>query len=712
MNIVIPSSVVNWSGRAVMVGEDIYRVDNNLIIQGNYLENNSVQVNRGVVADLAALQALNDASFEDKCFVSVTNAYLKGGVTPTQKFYHLERNPNPNELLGSAINGSDLYTVSVPTLSGNGRWVMEKAVTGTAFYLEAAGAANRNTTFLTFANNTVGKFEKTFHIYSEERNGLEATYTDATNTLTLSADKVFEEGQEITLSHPSLNGGLSFKVDVLEAISESVYILSPSLLDGADRTGVMVAGSSTWANSNIFRDNKSISCRYHYHFVGNDAANRNRVEGALCEMSRYPGHYAVYLENNSSANEIDFVLWDSFGIDYLHKSVFLDSSTYDNVIKGQFNYYKVANLGRRNHIHAALDFGERLEGTILPQGTYSRSFLPSDNFLFNIDLEPGVTITYAGPLPVGAANNPAAVTMIKRLLRDDPKALVSWSNASVASDWIDIKIEYTPDSRFEDNLQIIGALFRTTNSAQDAEFFVKNSSDVWVLYESIRDSNNEILYVDTSRGTSPGVQNHRGLNFRFRKSNGTANLVLTTLFAYGGEVKGGNKVNAYETLLYGGLSGLDFKATELEIVSGAVTMTGPHYPNLLTIKTEGGAALDDLTHIYPVIDGKIIICQSFANANDVNYKGNGNIVLPGGWTDMRQQNHVDKILMVGQVLEGSVTVTKWKVMAWNLAEVVTGTTAARPTVNLFVGKFYYDTTLVKPIFWDGAAWRDFAGVLV
>lgn len=40
-----------------------------------------------------------------------------------------------------------------------------------------------------------------------------------------------------------------------------------------------------------------------------------------------------------------------------------------------------------------------------------------------------------------------------------------------------------------------------------------------------------------------------------------------------------------------------------------------------------------------------------------------------------------------------------------------GTTARRPTTKT-VGYQYYDTTLGKPIWWNGTVWKDAAGVTV
>jgi hypothetical protein len=41
-----------------------------------------------------------------------------------------------------------------------------------------------------------------------------------------------------------------------------------------------------------------------------------------------------------------------------------------------------------------------------------------------------------------------------------------------------------------------------------------------------------------------------------------------------------------------------------------------------------------------------------------------------------------------------------------------GATADRPTQNLQVGQFYFDTTLGYPIWYDGTDWVDAAGTVV
>lgn len=38
-----------------------------------------------------------------------------------------------------------------------------------------------------------------------------------------------------------------------------------------------------------------------------------------------------------------------------------------------------------------------------------------------------------------------------------------------------------------------------------------------------------------------------------------------------------------------------------------------------------------------------------------------------------------------------------------------GTTTQRPTVGLFIGRPYFDTTLGQPIWWEGTEWVDATG---
>ncbi len=41
-----------------------------------------------------------------------------------------------------------------------------------------------------------------------------------------------------------------------------------------------------------------------------------------------------------------------------------------------------------------------------------------------------------------------------------------------------------------------------------------------------------------------------------------------------------------------------------------------------------------------------------------------------------------------------------------------GTTAQRPTAGLWVGREYFDTTLGKPVWYDGSGWVDATGATV
>ena len=47
-----------------------------------------------------------------------------------------------------------------------------------------------------------------------------------------------------------------------------------------------------------------------------------------------------------------------------------------------------------------------------------------------------------------------------------------------------------------------------------------------------------------------------------------------------------------------------------------------------------------------------------------------------------------------------------------LATSQSGITANRPVRTLYIGRFYFDTTLGKPIWYDGAGWVDATGTSV
>lgn len=50
-----------------------------------------------------------------------------------------------------------------------------------------------------------------------------------------------------------------------------------------------------------------------------------------------------------------------------------------------------------------------------------------------------------------------------------------------------------------------------------------------------------------------------------------------------------------------------------------------------------------------------------------------------------------------------------QVFAICFAVAQSGITANRPTVGLFVGRPYFDTTLGHPVWWDGTEWVDATG---
>jgi hypothetical protein len=47
-----------------------------------------------------------------------------------------------------------------------------------------------------------------------------------------------------------------------------------------------------------------------------------------------------------------------------------------------------------------------------------------------------------------------------------------------------------------------------------------------------------------------------------------------------------------------------------------------------------------------------------------------------------------------------------------LATPSSGTTALRPTTDLQVGQYYFDTTITRPIYWTGTNWINAAGTVV
>jgi hypothetical protein len=46
-----------------------------------------------------------------------------------------------------------------------------------------------------------------------------------------------------------------------------------------------------------------------------------------------------------------------------------------------------------------------------------------------------------------------------------------------------------------------------------------------------------------------------------------------------------------------------------------------------------------------------------------------------------------------------------------LGQTISGTSAERPAVNLYIGQMYFDTTVGIPIWWNGTYWVDATGTI-
>ena len=58
--------------------------------------------------------------------------------------------------------------------------------------------------------------------------------------------------------------------------------------------------------------------------------------------------------------------------------------------------------------------------------------------------------------------------------------------------------------------------------------------------------------------------------------------------------------------------------------------------------------------------------------------------------------------------------SNWMTRAWQILSAAeqSGVTANRPTSYLWIGRPYFDTTLGRPIFWNGTAWIRADGTVV
>ena len=112
--------------------------------------------------------------------------------------------------------------------------------------------------------------------------------------------------------------------------------------------------------------------------------------------------------------------------------------------------------------------------------------------------------------------------------------------------------------------------------------------------------------------------------------------------------------------------------------------------------------------------------------------GSGNVLLnnntsvTGDATNYRAVNHIQSRLQVHLPHQATANIGEInfdfntknfaihdgsKALPVSIAR--SGDTASRPTSGLrFVGMFYFDTTIGKPIYWNGTAWVDSAGTVV
>lgn len=73
--------------------------------------------------------------------------------------------------------------------------------------------------------------------------------------------------------------------------------------------------------------------------------------------------------------------------------------------------------------------------------------------------------------------------------------------------------------------------------------------------------------------------------------------------------------------------------------------------------------------------------------------------------------------IAGKALDGGVFSPAWAAWFMQIFRVSSdvqnsGPTANRPAINLYAGKPYFDTTLGKPIWYEGPGWVDATGASV
>ena len=114
-------------------------------------------------------------------------------------------------------------------------------------------------------------------------------------------------------------------------------------------------------------------------------------------------------------------------------------------------------------------------------------------------------------------------------------------------------------------------------------------------------------------------------------------------------------------------------------------------------------------------DGHISYCKE----TDKHYKFNSNNQsdpTTGKWVEQHEAVPADEEDITEQ--NGTIIRNKTKVINLNVDRIIlsgtwfdSGITSNRPT-NVLVGFQYFDTTVNKPIFWDGSKWIDATGATV
>lgn len=127
-----------------------------------------------------------------------------------------------------------------------------------------------------------------------------------------------------------------------------------------------------------------------------------------------------------------------------------------------------------------------------------------------------------------------------------------------------------------------------------------------------------------------------------------------------------------------------------------------------------GSADDNITYIgQGLFDGQILTLVQGSSGHKISFTPDGG-APPAGTAPIRSGNQIqfygvrDTITLV--YVKAAVA---WNVSSVRLNQLTYGVTGARPTLSsISVGYAYFDTTLGTPIWWNGTAWVNSAGVVV